>query len=171
MKIDNFDLALALNGLVDEIAAARNLRTDAIRAFAQYLADHPTSSTQHPAALELLDIKDMPSETWGQPTPDQAEGERRVADSVQRLNSEYARSTLHAIVALRRLAWDASQLARRLADDNKARRDAALKTNGGHTNRLFLPQPLHDDFTREDYKSLLGRSKRGSGGNGNTGAP
>ena len=80
--------------------------------------------------------------------------------SVQRLNSEYARSPLHAVVALRRLAWNAQQLARRLAEDNKADREKRLNGNKGRTTGLFLPQPLHDDFTREEYKLLVGRRPR-----------
>ncbi|HEX3124762.1 MAG TPA: hypothetical protein VHQ21_15820 [Rhodanobacteraceae bacterium] len=160
MKIDNLDLAFALGDLADEIATAKNIRTDAVRAFAQYIADHPTSSAQYPTALELLDLDDVPAEAWGQPMPDQAEGERRVADSVQRLNSEYARSPLHAMVALRRLAWDAQQLARRLAEISKAAHAQRINGNGKSTAGLILTQPLHDDFVREDYRNLLGRKPR-----------
>jgi hypothetical protein len=160
MKIDNLDLAFALGKLADEIAAAKNIQPDAVRAFAQYIADHPSSTAQHPVALELLELDDVPQEAWGQPMPDQQEGERRVADSVQRLNSEYPRSTLHAAVALRRLAWNAQQLARRLAEDGKALRAATMNNNGGRTTGLILTKPLHDDYTREDYKNLLGRKPR-----------
>lgn len=160
MKIDNLDLAFALSELADEIAASKGIRADAVRALAQYIADHPTSTTQHAVAMELLDLSDIPQEAWGQPSPFREEGERRVADSVQRLNTEYARSPLHAVVALRRLAWNAQQLARRLAADNKADREKRLTGNGGRTTAMFLPQPLHDDFTREEYRILVGRKPR-----------
>lgn len=160
MKIDNLDLAFALGELAEAIAASKSIRPEAVRAFAQYIADHPTSTTQHPVALELLDLDDVPQEAWGQPSPPREEGERRVGESVQRLNSEYARSTLHAIVALRRLSWNAQQLARRLAEDDKIERTKRLNGNGGRTTGIFLTAPLHDDFTREDYRNLLGRKPR-----------
>jgi hypothetical protein len=160
MKIDNLDLAFALSELADEIAASKGIRADAVRALAQYIADHPTSLSQHPTAMELLDLTDVPQEAWGQPSPPREEGERRVAEGVQRLNAEYGRSPLHATVALRRLAWDAQQLARRLAEDGKNAREMRVNGNGGRTTGMFLPAPLHDDFTREEYRQLVGRKPR-----------
>lgn len=163
MKFNNVDLAMELDRMADIAADTKQIEPDAVRAFAQYIADHPTVDSLHPTALDLLNIRDIPSETWGQPAPARPQGELRVAASVQRLNEEYVISSLHAIVALRRLAWDATQLARELQRERADTVEQLLASNERRTTGLFAKGPTHlSPAAKDQYKVLLGaRSNNG----------
>jgi hypothetical protein len=165
MKFTNIDLAIELAAHVGRISQARSIDPEALLTLAQYLADHPTTNSLHPTVLQLLDINDIPTETWGQPWPPRETGEARVSRAVQRLNDEYPVGTLHGIVALRRLAWDAQQLARELQQQREAVAKQLLGGNEGRSTGIFALGPTHlGPVAREQYRKLLGNRTGGNNG-------
>jgi hypothetical protein len=160
VKIDNIELAFALNDQAGAISAERVVPIDVIRAVAQYVADHPTSAMTNERALELLGLNELPAETWGYPLPDIAVGEVSVRTAVEKLNQDYPRSTLHALVALRSLAWHCTQLARALQTREKHKRELTISAHGGNTAGIFLRQPLVDEASTEQFKALMGHRVR-----------
>jgi hypothetical protein len=74
------------------------------------LARSPTNSARQ-IAEALLGISDVPDETWHGPLPTDT-GQRTLSVAIDRLSSEWEQTGLHRLVALRRVAWAASQLAR-----------------------------------------------------------
>jgi hypothetical protein len=160
MKLTNLDLAFALAGYAMTEAAQRTHPQAALFAFAEYLANHPTSVTPQESALTILGIDDVPSETWGTPLPSQEQGTARVAASIEALNNDYARGATFARVALRRLAWDCVQLARKIEEGAGAAQQAAIKGNGDKVAGLFLPVPLTDERDIEALRGYLQRKPR-----------
>ena len=63
-------------------------------------------------AEALLGISDVPDETWHGPQPDEANGKDTLGGAIDRLSAEWTMTDLHRLVALRRVAWAAMQLAR-----------------------------------------------------------
>jgi hypothetical protein len=63
-------------------------------------------------AEALLGITDVPGELWHDPLPPLADGERTLSVAIDRLSGDWSLTKLHKLVALRRVAWAASQLAR-----------------------------------------------------------
>jgi hypothetical protein len=80
-------------------------------AVAEQLRRSPTSSTSA-VAEALLGITDVPDETWRGPLPPLEGAERALSIAIDRLSAEWNLTGLHRLVALRRVAWAASQLAR-----------------------------------------------------------
>lgn len=79
-------------------------------AMADQLARSPTDSAKKVAA-SLLDISDVPDETWHGPLPTD-NGQQALSVAIDRLSVEWELTSLHKLVALRRVAWAAMQLAR-----------------------------------------------------------
>lgn len=79
--------------------------------------DGRLSVTLRDAALLLLDINDVPAELWTDPLPDPVAGADAVSDAVEMLNREWGLTPLHRLVAARRLAWAAAQLARSIENN------------------------------------------------------
>jgi hypothetical protein len=71
----------------------------------------------------LLGIADLPSETWGGMLPPQSVAEDEASAAVQALNVDYPKGRPYNIVALRRLAWACTTLARVLDEDYATRAD------------------------------------------------
>ncbi len=79
--------------------------------------DGRLSVTLRDAALLLLDIHDVPAELWTDPLPEPSAGADAVSDAVAGLNREWGLTPLHRLVAARRLAWAAAQLARSIENN------------------------------------------------------
>jgi len=82
-------------------------------AVADQLRHSPSLSTCK-VAEALLGITDVPGELWHDPLPPTDAGERMLSVAIDRLSTEWPLTALHRLVALRRVAWAASQLARRV---------------------------------------------------------
>ena len=80
-------------------------------AVADQLRHSPSLSTCK-VAEALLGITDVPGELWHDPLPPSAAGERLLSVAIDRLSVDWSLTNLHKLVALRRVAWAASQLAR-----------------------------------------------------------
>jgi len=82
-----------------------------LRAMSEQLRNNPTDSSRR-VAEALLAIDDIPPELWADPLPPTDTGERILSVAIDRLSAEWKLTNLHKLVALRRLAWAASQMAR-----------------------------------------------------------
>ena len=80
-------------------------------AMADQLRHNPSDSARR-VAEALLGIDDVPGELWADPLPPADTGERMLSVAIDRLSSEWSLTSLHRLVALRRVAWAAAQLAR-----------------------------------------------------------
>lgn len=139
MKISNSSLALAL---------ALGYKHALHRALAQAICDRPNSRRFNVLAEKLLGLRDIPDEAWAAPVPTVHDGEAFVDLAVQRLSQEYdfknlPENRLKEAVALRRLAWYASQLARRIEHDDSRAFIEAVAVHGGHTANIFHPPMYH----------------------------
>jgi hypothetical protein len=141
MKIKNVTLGLALAD-----AAVGDVRQTEMMQLADFLLTHPTSRIHYELALHYLriDPNTVPSELWGAEVPNEAFGAAALKDAITLLNAEWSRHKLARMVAVRNLAWQATQLARRLekdCDDNAA---VVIAKNGGTTAgllRAFIQAP------------------------------
>jgi hypothetical protein len=81
------------------------------RAMSEQLRAHPS---RHACELAeaLLGLTDIPDETWHGPLPPGDGAERALTVAIDRLSTEWPLTDVHRLVALRRVAWAASQLSR-----------------------------------------------------------
>lgn len=82
-----------------------------LAAMSNQLRSNPSSASIK-LAEALLGISDVPDETWHGPLPGFGTGKDALAAAIDRLSPEWEMTDLHKLVALRRVAWAASQLAR-----------------------------------------------------------
>jgi len=134
MKFTNLDLALALATR----AMGTNEQTPILQ-LADYLATNPTSKIFYERALLTLGIdpNEIPSESWGTPTPTEERASEELKKAIKLLNEYWSGTDVHRRVAVRNLAWQATLLARRLDADAEAKTKYVVKRNGGHTAGLF----------------------------------
>lgn len=140
MKLSNSQLAHAL---------ALSSNHPLHRAVAQSICDRPNSRRFNSVGERFLELKDIPTEGWSEPLPTIEAGVGYVSLAIERLNSEFDTDRQHrlrSIVALRRLAWYASQLARRMEYEDGSAFVQAIALNGGHTANIFHP-PIYKPMT------------------------
>jgi hypothetical protein len=149
MKINNTTLGLALA----DIAVGTPQQSELMQ-LADYLLTHPTSRIFYERALEELGIapETVPSELWGETTPDEATGAATLKQAITVLNEQWTRGKLMRYVAVRNLAWAATLLARRLEKDIDEDAKKIIARNGGSTAgllRAFVATPA----TRADLSA------------------
>jgi len=142
MKLKNLQLGLAVAD-----AAVGNVRQTEMMQLADFLLTHPTSKIHYEKALWYLGIdpNSVPSELWVAEVPDEAHGAAALKDAITLLNEQWSRHKLARMVAVRNLAWQATQLARRLEQDADADAAAIVAKNGGSSAgllRAFIVAPL-----------------------------
>ena len=86
-------------------------QADTLFAMAVQLRSNPSTSAIK-LAEALLGISDVPEELWRDPLPPGDSGKSLLATAIDRLSAEWTLTDLHRLVALRRVAWSAMQLAR-----------------------------------------------------------
>jgi hypothetical protein len=99
-----------LRAALREYAVHRPDQAHTLLAMAEQLQRSPTDSSRK-VAESLLAISDVPDETWHGPLPTDT-GERMLSVAIDRLSAEWTLTKLHRLVAVRRVAWAAQQLAR-----------------------------------------------------------
>jgi len=141
MKIPNLTLGLALA----DFAVGKPRQTELMQ-LADYLLTHPTSRIFYERALLEMGIhpETVPSELWGETTPDEATGAEALKQAIAILNAQWGRGRLARLIAVRNLAWQATLLGRRLEKDAEEDAKGIVRKNGGSTAgilRSFVPAP------------------------------
>jgi multisubunit Na+/H+ antiporter MnhG subunit len=142
LKLKNVQLGLALAD-----AAVGDVRQTEMMQLADFLLTHPVSKIHTERALHYLGIdpNTVPSEIWSEDTPTEAHGAAALKDAITLLNVQWSRHKLARMVAVRNLAWQATQLARRLEKDAAADAERVIKANGGSSAgllRSFITAPV-----------------------------
>ena len=111
MKIQPYHVVPALRhyaALAPEQARTLNILADEIEAAPRM------SRAMVAVALSQLGITHIPDETWSTPLPTVAAGAETLGADIDALSAAWKLTALHKLVAARRVAWSAAQVARAL---------------------------------------------------------
>jgi len=142
MKLNNHVLGLALA----DYAVGHEKQTELMQ-LANYILTHPMSRVYTERALIAMGIlpEHVPDEMWAADLPIEAAGAERLKAAITTLNEQWHTSRFARMIAVRNLAWHATQLGRRLEQDLQADTKRVIQRNGGSTAGLlsaFIATPM-----------------------------